>query len=296
MRKSITDKVLEALTSPEVLNEIIPVLSKKIGESLTTVIQSQVKDCLDSVIKPLSETIAAQQKTITDHEQKICRQFIQINSLERAMKDTIASQQERNVEIDALHRKIEELEFRVESQEQYSRRTSLRLHNITVPVDNRGNIKFPVDTDELALDVFNNKLGLNISINDIGRSHVIGKVRNGKSQIIVRFLSYRVRQQVYQSKRELKNDPDGIFITENLTQYRSNLTQKLANLKYNEVIYAYWTQDGRIFVKETENSRKRIVQNFNDIILIERRANLLASIRQVPSEDQSAMEDTESNS
>ena len=48
LRKSITDKVLEALTSPEVLNEIIPVLSKKIGESLTTVIQSQVKDCLDS--------------------------------------------------------------------------------------------------------------------------------------------------------------------------------------------------------------------------------------------------------
>jgi hypothetical protein len=47
---------------------------------------------------------------------------------------------------------------------------------------------------------------LDISTNDISRSHVIGKVRNGKSQVIVRFLSYRCREKVYNSKRNLKND------------------------------------------------------------------------------------------
>jgi hypothetical protein len=39
---------------------------------------------------------------------------------------------------------------------------------------------------------------------DIGRSHVIGKPKDGKSQVIVRFLSYRVREKVYNSKKELK--------------------------------------------------------------------------------------------
>jgi Na+/H+-dicarboxylate symporter len=34
-RKTITDKVLEALTSPDVLNKIIPILSEKICETIT---------------------------------------------------------------------------------------------------------------------------------------------------------------------------------------------------------------------------------------------------------------------
>jgi hypothetical protein len=80
--------------------------------------------------------------------------------------------------------KISELEIRVENQEQYSRRTSLRFHNIKVPVDQRGNIIHPVDTDDLVLQVCNTKLGLDISKTDIGRSHVIGKVNKGKSQVL----------------------------------------------------------------------------------------------------------------
>jgi hypothetical protein len=59
----------------------------------------------------------------------------------------------------------------VENQEQYSRRTSLRFHNIKVPVDQRGKIIHPVDTDDLVLQVCNTKLGLDINKTDIGRSH-----------------------------------------------------------------------------------------------------------------------------
>jgi hypothetical protein len=47
-----------------------------------------------------------------------------------------------------LYNKIIELESRIEGQEQYSRRTSLRFHNIKVPADERGNVKHPVNTDE----------------------------------------------------------------------------------------------------------------------------------------------------
>jgi hypothetical protein len=42
---------------------------------------------------------------------------------------------EHSTEVNALYNKIIELEFRIEGQEQYSRRTSLRFHNIKVPVD-----------------------------------------------------------------------------------------------------------------------------------------------------------------
>jgi hypothetical protein len=45
-RKNITDKVLEALTSPDVLNKIIPVLSEKIGETISTLIESEIQACI----------------------------------------------------------------------------------------------------------------------------------------------------------------------------------------------------------------------------------------------------------
>ena len=269
-KKSIADKVLEALSSPDVLQQIIPILSQKICENIESMIETQIQDCVQTQIKPLMETVRSQQVTIDDLKEKTCKQFITIHGLERGMADQIRSLKEHEKEIEALYSKIGELEVRLESQEQYSRRTSLRFHNLTVPVNDRGFIKHPVNTDQLVLDVCNTKMGLELTEADISRYHVIGQVRNGKSQVIVRFISYRTRHMVYSRKKFLKNDTNGIFITENLTQYRTTLVKKLAQLKYRDQIHAYWTSDGRIFAMKSENSRKKIINNFNDIRFIER--------------------------
>jgi hypothetical protein len=53
--------------------------------------------------------------------------------------------------------------------------------------------------------VCNEKHGLDINLHDIGRSHIIGKVKDEKSQVIVRFISYRTRNKVYSNKKGLKN-------------------------------------------------------------------------------------------
>ena len=129
---------------------------------------------------------------------------------------------EHSTEVDTLDNTIKELESKI-GQEQYSRRTSLRFHNIKVSVDERGNVKHPVNTNELILNVCNNKHGLDINLHDIGRSHIIGKVTDVKSQVIVRFISYRTRTKVHSNKKDLKNHPENIFITENLTNTEPNL-------------------------------------------------------------------------
>jgi hypothetical protein len=165
-----------------------------------------------------------------------------------------------------LNNKIIELESRIEGQEHYARRTSLRFHNIKVPVDERGNVKHPFNTDELILNVCNDKLGLDINLHDIGSSHIIGKVKDGKSQVIVRFISYRTRSKVHSNKHALKNHPDKFFITENLTKYRTELVKQLAELKYNDLLYTYWTSDGCIFLKQNTTSRKILIHNRDDIL------------------------------
>ena len=70
---------------------------------------------------------------------------------------------------------------------------------------------------------------------------------------------------VYNNKKELKGDTNGIFITENLPQYRTELVKSLADMKTKNQISAYWTADGRIFVKKSESSRKLIIQNWQDV-------------------------------
>ena len=92
---------------------------------------------------------------------------------------------------------------------------------------------------------------------------MIGKVNKGKSQVIVRFLSYRTRNSVYTNRKSLKDDPDGVFIAENLTKYRTELVKRLSQLKFHRQIYTYWTSDGRIYVKKLETSRKQLVTNFD---------------------------------
>ena len=85
---------------------------------------------------------------------------------------------------------------------------------------------------------------------------MIGKVNKGKPQVIVRFLSYRTRNSVYTNKKPLKGDQDGVFITENLTKYRTELVKRLSQLKFH---------DGRIYVAKLEISRKQLATIFEDI-------------------------------
>jgi ribosomal protein L33 len=230
------------------------------------IVDDKIKTHVDAHVNPLIETVNKQHKTITEQAQTRPKQAAIITTLQTTAKDHTLALKEHSTEVDALYNTIIGLESRLEGQEQYSSRTSLRFHNIKVPVDERGNAKHPVNTDELILNVCNDKLGLDINLHDIGRSHIIGKVKDGKPQVIMRFISYRTRSKVYSNKKSLKNHPDKISITENLTKYRPKIVKKLAELKYNGLLYTYWISDGRIFLKQNTTSREILISNREDIL------------------------------
>ena len=140
---------------------------------------------IETINKP-PQTIAEQEGKIIVQTNKLAEQSYTISKLEHKTTQQGWTIKEQYAEINALYNKISGLEIRIESQDQYSGRTSLRFHNIQVPVDERGRIVHPVDIDKLIPQVCNTKRGLYININDIERSHV-AKVKNDKSQVIVRF-------------------------------------------------------------------------------------------------------------
>ena len=94
------------------------------------------------------------------------------------------------------------------------------------------------NTGELALDIFNNKLGLGVDLSELDRTHRLGPRpvaddhdTNSQDEnerkirpIIVKFLSYRIRSTVIKARRNLKGKK--ITITEALVKGRRDLLRK----------------------------------------------------------------------
>ena len=133
-----------------------------------------------------------------------------------------------NRDMDAIRESVEDKEeviqqllSRVDELEQYSRRECLVLNGV------KENPHETEDEDEIVLDVISQKLGVKISSNDdVQRCHRLKTRRPRHSPverqsprpIIIKFVSYTKRQEVFTSKKKLKRS--GLVLNESLTATR----------------------------------------------------------------------------
>ena len=109
-----------------------------------------------------------------------------------------------------MNERIEELESKIDRQEQYSRGNCLPIHGIP-----ENKVK---NTDQQAIDFINDNLKIKIDEIDIDRSHRIERYDKAKKKarpIIVKIARYNVRGRVFRQKRKLKGA--GKSATESLT-------------------------------------------------------------------------------
>ena len=148
-----------------------------------------------------------------------------------------------------LKEKVKELEYRVDDQEQRSRNSCLLFHGIVEVAEE--------NTDDLVIDTVKDELGIEMSLDEIQRSHRLGakrKLRRTRAvpetrrAIIIRFTDYRKRREIFLSKTKLKGK--AVSISENLTQPRYQLL-KAAITKYGRG--NVWTSDGRVTTKVGNN-------------------------------------------
>lgn len=128
------------------------------------------------------------------------------------------------------------VDHKIDRLEQYTRRNNLRLFGVE---ESRGE-----NTDVIVLSILKSTLGVDISINDLERTHRIGnRSDTGKGRaIIIKFCSYRKRCQVYEVKKKLKGSK--LALTEDLTKHRYRAYQAVAK-KYS--LKNTWTRDGTIY-------------------------------------------------
>ena len=134
----------------------------------------------------------------------------------------------------------------------YGRRTSIRLINMTIPAGQ--------DCEKCVLDLFNTKLGVPITADEIDRCHPLG------SQVIVKFRHYKSKAAVFKAKSKLKNNPNKIFMTEDLTKTNHSIVQKLLQLRKAKQINGFWTQDAKIYLKVSADDNAPVhVNSLSDI-------------------------------
>ena len=141
-----------------------------------------------------------------------------------------------------LEESVKSLTYELDDLQQYSRRTCLLIHGVAE--EEKENVEAKV------FDVVNKDVKANLADTDVSRTHRLGKKRSdGKPRpIIVRFLSYRQRKQVFDRKKALKGKK--IVITENLTKLRYSLLNKCKDHFGKENV---WSFDGRICCKSGDN-------------------------------------------
>ena len=168
---------------------------------------------------------------------KISEIIMSNNTFEQIICDDVSLDlQERMTKlqdkISLQNEKIKTLEVSLENQAQHSRRNCLLIHGAVK--------KLNEDTDETAIQIFKDCLGVDVTKVCIDRSHRLGSA-NEKSPIIVKFLSYNLRNLVFQNKKKLKDL--GIVITEVLTPHRRACVKRLTELRKKGLIYSNWTVD-----------------------------------------------------
>jgi len=105
------------------------------------------------------------------------------------------------------------------------------------------------------------KIDENISQEDIDVAHRLGKSKKKNPNIIVKFISRKNRNNIYEERKKLKNADAGkpttqrVFINENLTKKNEQLFY-LANDKRKRFGWKYiWTNNGRIHFRQTNESK-----------------------------------------
>ena len=108
------------------------------------------------------------------------------------------------------------------------------------------------NTDDLVLKAINEKLDVEITENEIDRSHRIGRKKDGQKPrpIIVKLTRYNTRKKVFASKRTLKGA--GVSITESLTATRM---EQLNKAREERGFTNVWTTDGKILFKRANKTK-----------------------------------------
>lgn len=180
--------------------------------------------------------------------------------------------------------RITALESRVNDMEQYCKKDNIIVSGLGVhtgaSLSYSGSVKATKDVvdDEVVLRAFpsvarqmkedfikavEQKLDVSLHPSDIVAIRELPQNRQGEKPIIVRFANSEVKRSVMSCRKKLKNTK--IFFNDQLTKTNAAIFKRTRDLRASSQLHATWTMNGRIFVKNTENSKPYEIKTINQV-------------------------------
>lgn len=283
IEKCIDDKLTPILAKVAFLSAESDKLEKRVSE---------LSNRYDTAIKSVNDfqtNVQNLEKTLSTLDKKI-------QGLEKGIKDSSSDHITAINEVKGCKKDLVTLT-------NYSRRDNLIIHGIqptsyadassappppnsssTSSTLNTGLIESSNKASETAvLELCNGILGLDVNIKDISCAHrlSVNGSRPGSSQqtpqrshqtdhtypIIVRFTSRRVRDSVFNAKKQLKGQGSNIYINEHLSPENSRLFKLARQLVKSKKLISAWTNNGVVYTRDSAlpTARPRRIQSVNDL-------------------------------
>lgn len=226
-------KVVNALKNDDIKDELLQHIVQKVVQEVLNSLDKDIK-CYRTETEKCKKELDVQKKKVRELEEKQ-KSFID--------RDTFVTRTEEQSK--ALSYQLEDIEevrkkheLAIDSMQQYQRRKNLRVFGISETKKE--------NTDALIINLFDAKLGVKLSLNDIERTQRVGKRMLGSDNqnprpILVQFVSCRTRAVVFYKKKLLKGST--VSMQEDLTANRLTLLKE-ALAKYGSK--NVWSRNGRI--------------------------------------------------
>ena len=229
------DSFTEGLKSPEcvaILMNCMQNLEKQVGQIFKML--EKTEDCKikgESQLTDLAKGVEFIAQKFDEYEKDGREKDAIIAALQSELKNS-------NI-------KVEDLEKKIERQEQYSKRNCIIIHGLKEEKNE--------STNDKVVKLFREELNEDVLLADLDRAHRIGKKRlkQKTTPSYRKICVIQYSQKVFKSKKKLKGK--NISITENLTGYRMNiLNEAREKFGFNNG----WTYDGRILFKDNNDGQK----------------------------------------
>lgn len=218
---------------------------------------------------------------------------LKYDELKKEHETLLASNQKQIEEISQLKAQSINLETRnfneerkIDALDQYGRRLNLEIAGVPIK-ENENTNEIVIEVARLAnVDISKDQISTSHRLPAKPKTNVAVGNKTVTSQapppIIVRFLSRDVRNRLYSNRNKLRyakmddfsvKGTTKLFLNENLNQNRKHLFWNAKQKAKAHEFKFYWTFNGNIFVRKSEESEPICIQSTKDLERIKHKVN-----------------------
>ena len=191
-----------------------------------------------------------------------------IASATQKIWDNMVAKEESTKQVLRKHEyELVSMKARVERQEQYSRRETIKIMNLPVTHMKADGHE---DTDRAVRELAS-MVGVELTPHDISVSHRLPRRGPGVAPVVCRFTRRNSRTSLMMAKRKLRDRADeyqNVFVADHLTPWRARLLRKL---KAHEEVAKVYSIEGklRVHMKRPNNQEERVtIDSLDDLVAL----------------------------